>query len=171
MLLPRRLFPHWKKAMVFLRLLERSGATCVSTLIFPCLLRSLGRNKNCAFLQAVGMSVFSKERRGVPLPGRRLSTRLLGFSMYFQWPSQTASCAGRRLVLGKGMALSLHQLCLPLEKGPGFDTPGSHSERPIFFPCDRMQSAVELRGWRMSSPWQAGTFPSKITCCLSDIFQ
>ena len=84
--------------------------------------------KNCAFLQAVGMSVFSKERRGVPLPGRRLSTRLLGFSVYLQWPSRTASCAGRRLVLGKGMALSLRQLCLPLAKGFVFDIPGSHSE-------------------------------------------
>ena len=63
------------------------------------------------------MSIFSKERRGLPLPGRRLSTRLPWFSVYLQWSSRTASCAGRRLVLGKGNALSLCQLCLPLAKG------------------------------------------------------
>ena len=37
-------------------------ATCVSTLIFPWPWRSLGEIKNFAFLQAVGMSVFSKEQ-------------------------------------------------------------------------------------------------------------
>ena len=106
------------------------------------------------------MSVFSKERRGVPLPGRRLSTRLLGFSVYFQWSSRTASCAGRRLVLGKGMALSLRQLCLPLEKGPGFDTPGSHSEEIKTVPNSGTGSGRAPTSWPLVCLLWAKSTPS-----------
>ena len=99
MLLLWWLFPHCKKAMVFLRLLERSGATCISTLIPTCPWRCLSL--------AVGLFVLLKERRSWPCWEQGERWRLLGFSMYLQWPSWIVSCAGPGVGTGEQCGSSL----------------------------------------------------------------